>query len=254
MQVLAGYDWLRSNLAHGDTGHNSSKIGVCGEMVGGSLAAMLALTECFYTPAELERQGISALAVGNPILDWTALTSHEAICNAPRARNFRTISGFPEDAEPDSLSDDGLCNMRDAYFAKPETYFDPFASPLLFFRTPSCEIPDATATPTEHNLLDGGLEYENPLSPPAKKRRSARRYPPMGSNLLLPWTRVEVGKDCLLKDQGRKSFRRSQVESTNGGNNVGREFGIVERDGVGLWDEKHTFEIGQWFGEQLRKP
>ena len=223
---------------------------------------MLALTECFYTPAELEPQGISALAVGNPILDWTTLTRNDVTETAPQARVFRKIGGFPKGANNESLSANGLCDIRDAFFLKAERYLDPFASPLLFFCTPSSEIPKETAAPTEHSLLNGGPEGEDPLLPPAKKRRSARKYPPMGSNRLLPWTMVEVGKDCILKDQGvdlvemmRKSFGRSEVESTaDAKKGVRRDFQVVERDGIGLWDERHTAEIGQWFGEILRKP
>lgn len=223
---------------------------------------MLALTECFYTPQELESQGISALAVANPILDWTALAISDATPNTSQAGNFRRIGDSPKDVIHDCLSADGLCDIRDIYFSKAETYFDPFASPLLFFRTPSCEIPDETTASTDHSLLNGGSENETSLSPPVKKRRSARKYPPTGSKLVLPWTRVEVGKDYVLKDQGvdliemmRKSFRRSEVESAADQKNaVGRDFEIVERKGIGLWDERHTFEIGQWFGEQLRKP
>ena len=223
---------------------------------------MLALTECFHAPEKPERSGISALAVGNPILDWTALVKSEATRSALEAGDVRKSDGFQRGAKSDSLSDNDLCDIRDIYFSKAEHYFDPFASPLLFFRTPGCEIPHTTATLAEHSLLNGGLEDDNALSPPVRKRRSARKYPPTGSNLLLPCTRMDVGKDCVLKDQAmdiiemmRKSFRRSEVESTADANNLaGRDFEVLEVDGVGLWDEKHTFEIGQWFGEQLRKP
>lgn len=234
-----------------------SKIGVCGELVGGSLATMLALTECFYTPAELEPQGISALAVGNPILDWTVLESSHATRNAI----FRKVLGFPSGANNESLSAGGLCGLREAFFLKAESYFDPFASPLLFFRTAPCEIPNEAAASSEHSLRNGGLEDENHVLPPTKRRHSPRKYPPTGSNLLLPWTRVEVGKNFILKDQGvdlvemmRKSFRRSSVESVDEKNVVRREFEINEREGIGLWDEKHMQGIGQWFGEILRKP
>lgn len=239
-----------------------SKIGVCGELVGGSLATMLALTECFSTPAELEPQGISALAVGNPILDWTALIPSDATRNVPPVGIFRKVRGFPTGANNESLSYNSLYDIRSIFFAKADNYFDPFASPLLFFRTPSSEIPNEAAAFTEPNLLNGGPGAESLLLPPVKKRRSARKYPPTSSHLLLPWTVVEVGKDCAFKDQGidliemmRKSFRRSEVErAANSKNAVNRDFDIVETPGIGLWDEKHTLEIGQWFGEKLRKP
>lgn len=223
---------------------------------------MLALTECHHTPAELEAQGTSALAVGNPILDWTALTQSDFNRNAPQPRIFRKMGGFPKGANNESLSANGLCSIREAFFSKVERYFDPFASPLLFFRTPSSEVLNETAASTGRSLLNHGPEDENPLLPPAKKRLSVRKYPPPGSNLMLPWTRVEVGKDFVLKDQGvdlidlmRKSFRRSEVEGLAEVKSAGRRnFEIVEREGIGLWDENHMLEIGQWFGEKLRKP
>lgn len=239
-----------------------SKIGVCGELVGGSLATMLALTECFYTPADLEPQGISALAVGNAILDWTALTPSDTTENDSQGGIFHTIGDFPKDANDESFSGNGLCNIREAFFPKAESYFDPFASPLLFFRTPTSEIPNRAVASTEDSLLNGGLEDQSTLVLPAKKRRSPRKYPPTSSNLLLPWTRVEVGKGCILKDQAvdliemmRKSFRRLEVERTaNAKAAVRRDFELVEREGIGLWDEEHMLEIGGWFSETLRKP
>lgn len=223
---------------------------------------MLALTECFYTPAEQEPQGISALAVGNPILDWTALTSSDVNRNTPQTGPFRKTGGFPTGANDESLSVDGLCGIREAFFPKAERYFDPFASPLLFFCTPSTEIPNEPAASVEHSFLNGGPEDEETFLPPAKKRRSPRKYPPAGSNLLLPWTRVDVGKDCVLKDQGvdfvdmmQKSFRRTEVERTDDvKHTVTRDFEVQERTGLGLLDEKHMLEIGQWFGEKLRGP
>lgn len=223
---------------------------------------MLALTECHYTPAMLEAQGISALAVGNPILDWTALAQSGIDRDTPQIGFFGKMRGFPTGANNESLSTWGLCDIRDTFFSKAEKYFDPFASPLLFFRTPSSEIPNEVTASTEHSLLNGGPEDDNYFLPPAKKRTSARKYPPTGLNLLLPWTRVEVGKDCVLKDQGvdlvefmRKSFRRSEVERiADAKKAVKRNFETVEREGIGLWDEKHMLEIGRWFGEKLRMP
>ena len=223
---------------------------------------MLALTECFSRPTEMKCQSISALAVGNPILDWTALTRSDATRSISQGASFRKTPGFSDGANNESLSVNGLCDIRELYFSKAEGYSDPFASPLLFFRTPTSETPIGATALTEDGLLNGGSEYQNPPSPCVRKRRWPRKYPPTGSNLLLPWTMVEVGKDCVLKEQGvelvemmQKSFKRSEDESTADANKtVRRDFELVEREGMGLWDEKHTFEIGQWFGEQLRKP
>ena len=206
---------------------------------------MLALTEGIGKSSNPKLPGISALAVGNPILDWTTLTQTDSDGVVVRP-----------------LSVSGLLATRTTYFPTPETYFDPFASPLLFFRTPSSEIPNDSRAPNEHGLPNGNPEDENSLSQPVKKRRSARKYPPAGSNLILPWTKVEVGKDWVLKDQGadliemmRKSYKRSEAERpAEATNPVKREFEVMEREGLGLWDEKDVLEIGQWFGEVLKEP
>lgn len=204
---------------------------------------MLALREGIGKSAEPELPGISALAVGNPILDWTSLTPTDRVVVL-------------------ALSANGLLKTRKAYFSRPETYFDPFASPLLFFRTPSSEIPNHARASNEHGPLKSDPEDDNPLSEPEEKRRSARKFPPAGSDLILPWTKVEVGKDWVLKGQGadlvelmRKSHKRSEAERTAEATDpVKREFEVVEREGLGLWDGKHAFEIGQWFGKVLREP
>ena len=265
---MSGYDWVRKNLARGHTAYKGpmtatkpSNIGICGELAGGALATMLAVTECSSTPEDLEPQGISALAVGNPILDWTALIPRDPIPNISRAQFFRKGGGSPRGSDNECLTANGLCNIRDAFFSKAETYFDPFASPLLFFYSPRTELPDEANTSIKYSLLNSVPEYECPPVPPVMECRSPRQYPPAGSNLMLPWTKVEVGDDCILADQGAhlvKMMRRSSMNSGadrgTSAKNVKRDFEIVQRDGIGLWDEKHALEIGQWFGEKLRNP
>ena len=240
---------------------------------------MLALTECHE-----DRKGITAAAVGNPLVDWTGLFPHESdhTSDSQEAGLVRRThgdlsflpdpykGGLPRRLLPhqktisfntpssDPLPIGGLLQIRRHYFRKPESYFDPFASPLLFFRTPSAELP--RESPANYTIIDqsekGGDSAES-----VNKRRSPRKYPPTDSNLLLPWMRVDVGKENVLQDQGlefvelmRRSFRRSRVErSASAQKEVHRTFEVVEREGMGLWDAKDALEIGQWFGEVLRK-
>ncbi|KAH7119606.1 Alpha/Beta hydrolase protein [Dendryphion nanum] len=61
--VTLAYDWILHNLLPDTTRH--AKIAVCGELVGASLATMLALTEC-----RIGQSRIVAAAVNNPIADW----------------------------------------------------------------------------------------------------------------------------------------------------------------------------------------
>ena len=238
-----------------------SKIGVCGELIGGSLATMLALTECHDPARAPNSHGIRAAALCNPIVNWTGLFETEVDHASPRIlneKNVRDQYGSSRVAGHQSLTISGLTTKRNSLFHKPEAYYDPFASPLLFFRTPSTDLPNEAFPPTKRSKADTAVDIPN--AEPTKKRRSLRKYPPTGSDLLLPDIRVEVGRDCVLKDQGielvdliRRSSRYIGREMTDPGiGTPARRFELIERDGMGLWDENHVLEIGRWFGEILR--
>lgn len=237
-----------------------SKIGVCGDIVGGSLATMLALTECHSQTANRYQQGISAVAVGNPILDWTALSDSTKDRHGSRYSSDK-ISRRQHNSRPSyndqTMTVSGLLNLRSVFFSKPETYFDPFASPLLFFRTPSADIPSESPI-VPANMSSSDSESEAGLLEAVKKRRSHRKYPPTGMDLVLPHIRVEVGQDCVIKDQGielielvRKSFKRTKDETHT---LINRSVEVIEKEGMGFWDENHMLQIGQWFGDVLRRP
>lgn len=224
-----------------------SRIGVCGELIGGSLATMLALTEC--RPGETT---ISAAVVGNPIVDWTAL--------------------FPPDDQTRSeqadtaLSETSLIGVREKLFSKPEHYHDPFASPLLFFRTPSTSLPD----PFNQHLPDSTLDLppdpyalgEDIPSAPDRLRRSHRKYPPAGSALRLPYMRIDVGQESGLRQQGEdlnhqllKSVKYWEEEAYGamGKETLRAKLELNEREGLGLWGEREVAEIGEWLGDVLRR-
>ena len=291
--VLAGYDWVQKHLARSTETSNGlhqsvtySKIGVCGELCGSSLASMLALTEC-----HVGKPGISCAAVGNPIVDWTSLfppvedAEPQSVAPSvdslyPQLPGTQDVASVKDNAENlpraefnDLRSLESLIALRSILFAKPETYFDPFASPLLFFRTPGFDLPpDPSAyAGFRINGPDDDLEARDPSRPPVKKRRSHRKYPPGNSNLRLPKLRVEVGKENALRAQGlelAELARRSVGLWEGGGRNavwqedgttkvetdVGKErVEVVEREGLGLWGEREMAEIGQWFGEMMRR-
>ena len=271
-QTLAGYDWVQKNLAqsynlYGDLqSHDgsSTKLGVCGELIGGSLAAMLALTECYQTSLLFGRQGSSAALLGNPIVDWTALFEVEAENRDVRPSSRRKLDQEPPDSSSSTalngMSIAGLKEMRSTLFKKPEAYFDPFASPLLFFRTPSSELPDEPS-PLSLTGRYSELEAEEIAPEPGKKRRSLRKYPPTGSNLTLPYLRLEAGKQNPLRPQGNELInlmQRSQGRSTEEVDanrlNSSERFELVEKAGLGLWNNRSAFEIGQWFAKALRRP
>jgi len=239
---------------------------------------MLALTECHEG-----KQGITAAAISDPIVDWTALIPtdkgsfgfrEEEVALVSRtpdessvAHGWNTLEGlsyYRQQAASDGLKEgplsvDDLLTLRKTFFGKPEKYFDPFASPLLFFRTSSSDLPREFSA---NDFSSNNLNAEEALAEPGKQRRSHRKYPPTGSGLLLPYVRVEVGKGNVLRDQGvelvdfmRRSYERSEAERTASGRSVEkRTFDLVEREGLGFWYKKEMLEIGSWFGQVLREP
>ena len=228
---------------------------------------MLALTECHAT-----KQGITAAGIGNPIADWTLISfegqnSHPF--HTPSAQNPDTImkrlntsTAFPTfDGIPTSES---LLSLRDSIFPKAENYFDPFASPSLFFRTPTFDLPAYSATLPYDASTQKFQESEDDISPTlVKNRRSHRKYPPLSSDLRLPNIRIEVGngKDNILKQQGLEFvdlLRRSVdlweseefqgLREKDGKNRVE----LIKRPKSGLWGNKEILEIGTWFAGAIR--
>ncbi|KAL8783782.1 MAG: hypothetical protein Q9213_004398 [Squamulea squamosa] len=247
--VIAGYDWIRKHLSSSPVivNHNglpNSKyiysppqtfagLGVCGELAGGSLAAMLALTEC-------KTNGITAAALGDPIVDWSS--------------PLRLPTSSSSDVDSPNRS---LKNLHTTCFAKSEHRYDPFASPLLFFRTPAYELP----TPSLYgSSFSPGPKEESSDSDGASmlvpRRRSHRKHPPLGSGLRLPMTRIDVRTDFALKDQVLEFAELLQrgVNLYEDKSAIPRErVEVVEREGEGLWSEKDFMQIGSWMGEMLRR-
>lgn len=205
--VLAGYDWIiehllpkRSITRPGRSDH-VGRIAVVGELIGGSLATMLALTEC-----RRGEPGVTAAAVNSPIVDWV----------------------LPEDIDESAES---LLQARQDFFAKPAAYFDPFASPILFFRTPGAEVPvikpemdDMTCLSMieredfyrQQMMLSGISNEESPPTEPTAKKKAPRLFPSKNLNLELPSLYASCGTTPPLRDQAleltqamRKSIARS---------------------------------------------
>ena len=266
--VLAGYDWVQQHLGTCiDLGQayptvESANIGVCGELVGGGLASMLALTECRPT-----KGGVKAAAVRNAVLDWTSIFAADGDNASPAVTNRQqTISAGAKhvahqlyaDKGSQPLSNDTLLQLRSAFFQRAEKYFDPFASPLLFFRTPASELPTDIDGPTVDRHTFGELTGTSP----AKKRRSHRKYPPIGSALRLPELRIEVGMENELRNQGeemaevlKKSVKYWEEEFYGACDREAllRKIQLVRSNRLGLWAEKDIISLGEWFGEVLRR-
>lgn len=170
--VLYGFDWVRENLLLDEFKRPYlARLGVCGELMGGSLATMLALTEC-----RLGESRIAAAAVNNPIVDWvfpdelpvvdpselpeplapdeTAFPADEDMMGSsqvpievrkPRKSRKRTPKSTPQTAwqrhgDNRILPTLTLMAERDNLFTKPDDYLDRFASPMHFFRSPHAQL------------------------------------------------------------------------------------------------------------------
>lgn len=296
--VLTAYDWVLQNMAS-QPQHSSlrkphiARIGVCGELIGGSLATMLALTEC-----QLGTHRIAAAAVNNPVVDWvfpTDLHPDDESENASDDFDISTLLDTRQDklkkapaarmpswdsfGNNPALPVSAITHARNSLFANDDAYFDRFASPIHFFRTPgiSYVLPMmtdddlASQVPSEPSLTSDAMAFDAPsqsvmtdtIQPIVQKRqRSHRVYPPTGLGLRLPLMNVRVGEESALRDQGEefvKLFKRSIVKDTRSEDEAERRVRLTLRPGVGLWsdpsrapDWRTEIEaIGAWFGRVL---
>ena len=226
---------------------------------------MLALTECHQSSVRFGRQGVMAAALGNPIVDWTALfdVGVEGVDTrfSPRGKVARGLYTSSLSASQQETSIAGLKQLRSSLFNKSEAYFDPFASPLLFFRTPSSELSNELPVFSPDSSFNGS-EGKETTAEPTKKRRSLRKYPSAGSNLTLPHLRLEVGIENVLTAQGselidlmRRSLGRTAGETVEmDEHGLGERLELVEKEGLGLWDKLDAFGIGRWFAHVFRTP
>lgn len=160
--TLAGFDWIRENL-------NPKRLCVFGTHIGGSLALMLALTE---------PKTVHAVAAREPVCDWVELDEY---CTILQVAEVGDTAGSGDDTEiikktniqpqqavkptfrrntqrraapPDLVP---LLEAREKFFLSTERYFDAFASPILFLRSASMDVPKAF--PKYHT----GPEYPVPV-------------------------------------------------------------------------------------------
>lgn len=247
--VVRAYDWVIQHLVPdrafarpGRSPGHAVRLGVCGELVGGGLATMLALTEC--------RSGgphIAAAAVNEPIVDWIFPEDNEHAHNQdqPSERHLLdrktrprlngaapSLTKYAEDGLIDTAT---LLDARRTYFRKPADYFDPFASPVLNFRSSGVETPPTPSLTVldefaELSLLERDdfhrqqlrlsalsgttlAKEENDVEGVSKKtRKTAKRWPSTGSGLKIPEMHISASLISPLSDQAvdlTELFRRS---------------------------------------------
>ena len=155
---------------------------------------------------------IDGLAVLEPVVDWAGLDERKS-----RARN-----GATRDATAYLLA------IRSQLFPNPSTYFDPFASPILFLRAPGRDTPashsslvteneddfyPATDTDADTGAFgpydDDHASSKLPSTFP-KRRKVLRRWPPLGQpeEATLPHVNILLreggGLSGVLREQGQE--------------------------------------------------
>lgn len=269
--VLAAYDYVQYELTkasdkiapvsrRGWKQRSISKIGVCGQLIGGSLATMLALTE-----SKMGESRITAAAVHNPIVDWIfpepdceskvsddgdemgELIEDDDVSPKPLAASLwkalksertklkKTPAWWELHGDESELPASTLFRIRDEIFRKGASYFDPFASPILFFRSPGVEVP------TNFSYLT----YEPPTElemKPTRYRKAHRVFPPSYSTLRIPNFLISISSRSPLRDQGdelTRLMRRSVVRAVQKGRNG---FSNVDSGYESSEDEAARFE------------
>ncbi|KAI9712836.1 MAG: hypothetical protein M1820_001458 [Bogoriella megaspora] len=169
---------------------------------------MLSLTEC-----HLGTVGVGAAFVNNPIVDWVSMNDTDADSLALDEDAAKSLpNNDPADTRQDrrrrrpfqapslsrfafkpQLPTRGLLSARDQLFST-TSYFDPFASPSLFFRT------SGVAPPSIYDIDNSDIEQGATRTP----RKAYLKYPPSTSALRLPTFRVETGEQSPLKDQNEE--------------------------------------------------
>ncbi|KAI1455035.1 hypothetical protein F4805DRAFT_437225 [Annulohypoxylon moriforme] len=180
------YDWIVENL--GPSNYTRRDIYVYGSYLGASLATSLTLTETHPHA----RMGIRGCVAYNGIYNWTTFLPDHRINQVPQHRPRNILEEILDPPVEDPKFQE-LKQHAQALFEKPDNYFDPFASPCLFFHTPGLFVPldfNSTALappgllPEDLSLLpEDAPELFMPTKPP---RKSPLVYPPRSSTLKIP--------------------------------------------------------------------
>ena len=216
---------------------------------------MLGLTEC-----RKKIKTISAIAVNNPIIDWIfpensnmaeqsqesnkSVMKNERLSQSRQSRMTKR-SSWSANANSSILSTEDLLRARSQRFEQKQLFADPFASPILFFRSSGLDYshmyPQSRSLSPSSSpgfLPNGNKKFssEDDSSTPSAaptttitRRKAARVYPPTGSGLILPPIRIATGKSSILLDQAaelakryRKSVMKQNSSKSSRSNTSGR--------------------------------
>jgi len=219
---------------------------------------MLALTECHS-----RKQGsVAAAGIGNPVADWTSLgfdgeATEDASANLAlhaESVKMKLPSSGTIPSTGRSLRTESLISARNNLFSKEDRFFDPFASPLLFFRGPAFDLRGMADPMAEQPSDDDSASL-------IRNRFSHRKYPPRNSGLCLPQMRVELGGENSLKEQGldfvklmRRSVRLWEYQEKGDLQNDGSDrIELLERPESGWWGDEEIHDLGAWFAQTFRR-
>lgn len=146
--ALAGYDWVVENLLPSSTSAqqdeiapppNQHRIAIIGDLIGGSLALSIGLTECRTSPEYPAR--VVGVATKDAVVDWPSLSLPwfgSGLDGGSKRGDTHGIANAMSITHTDDWEQQSLLTLRDRFFArdKKADVFDSFASPLFFFRTP----------------------------------------------------------------------------------------------------------------------
>ncbi|RDW75346.1 hypothetical protein BP6252_06488 [Coleophoma cylindrospora] len=217
--VLHAYTWLISTL------RPSPEIYIYGSRLGGTLATSLALTE---SRSSKNGPQIKGLLVKDGIFDWTGVATSKNPILPEVGSTVHEEPAIPRG----NWTTQTLHDIKTSLFSDPSQCFDPFASPILFFRGAGSSVPSyfpgtkrsAPAYPAsvEDIFLDeeGNLvELCRPASTEQNEeeiqvlRRAHLRFPPKGSGLKIPrslfMTSVE---NEIVKGKRKKAILEEQAD------------------------------------------
>ncbi|OQO03878.1 hypothetical protein B0A48_10519 [Cryoendolithus antarcticus] len=231
---------------------------------------MLGLTECRRGEAS-----VVAAAVSNPLVDWVFPQDGEV----GHAKSSVAKFGF----QHPGLTAADLLNTRAGLFRKPADYFDPFASPILFFRTAGTEpplpmAPTVTDELEQLSLLDRedffreqqllssisntppAAPTESPSQSIVTKRKASRMFPSKDLKLILPSFHISTGTTSPLCDQAKElsgALRKSvirQHRARKPGGDFGRKVLTEEEELEQLEPEERVAKVqeDELAAEQVR--
>jgi hypothetical protein len=212
--TLKAFDYITSSNSPHNSGR-TPRLSLYGSHIGGLLATTLALTE---------PKAIHALAVSEPVVDWISLDENEGEKQTKNSNTTRKPKSSPSASPADPTR---LLSIRSKLFRSPETYFDAFASPILFLRAPGRDCPSDNPDPFllsssrssspaaqsfgpcdddfDAHPSTSSASYQSP-----KRRRVLRLWPPIPTDAVFPpYTRVYVrdtsgGEAGILRAQGEE--------------------------------------------------